>query len=762
MGIRGVANAAGTAKTGGGPPSFEDLLRQLSAAHERQREVVRQLREENASLLERRRERPCSALGQKQEVIRLLLEDRVSARRSGKEQPGPGLEGSLPPPQPPEDWDFPQDESEREVFSDCRESRRDDSCRKDGGGDEEARRHNTLWLVPELWPEWLPVPGEARVLTRAVTADVREERESGHQRASCCAALLSRCLQRLVIRPSGAFRLVWECLSSLVVCFDVIGVPLMAVSLERDRILGGGMGALTEAMDFVAPLFWTLDMPCSLFTGFQADGVTEMRAWEVAKRYLTTWFAFDLLLALVDWAVAYENSLGEGAHVFRTPDGKYIHMVCMLRTMRLLRAVKLHGFLNRCLEAISFAGLRAALHATATVLCIFTLNHYLACGWFLVGHVGWQLDAPNWIDESRLIDRTVSYAYFTSLHWSMTQFTPASMEIRPYNVAERVYNIVCLLFALVAISSYLGSITASISDLRKHSSAFRRQQFMLRAYLSKNNVPASLCKRIWSYLRKHYNQRMGASKFEKLEVLRLLPADIYDALNLELYGPYLTRAPFFYQYRIFSKQGLMELCSRCIAELTLVCEEPLFLQGKRAERMYFTVSGFMRYGHRNEKYRHVLGSGSWASEPVLWVQWVHAASMTASTSCEILTLESAEFRSLMGQFKESLAFVRAYARAFRDHLQRRGLDEQTDVMTDMQEFESLTQLAVGQVEFFNAQGTTTTPTVRPRKVSRLSGFWDHGSLQAGPEGSTATASHWRSSRSVVWRRLLAQSTRTNG
>mmetsp|Transcript_92130 Transcript_92130/g.264040 ORF Transcript_92130/g.264040 Transcript_92130/m.264040 type:complete len:230 (+) Transcript_92130:1395-2084(+) len=46
----------------------------------------------------------------------------------------------------------------------------------------------------------------------------------------------------------------------------------------------------------------------------------------------------------------------------------------------------------------------------------------------------------------------VGYAalvFWTSMHWSLTQFTPASMEVFPGTMAERTYSVVILLFAMV-------------------------------------------------------------------------------------------------------------------------------------------------------------------------------------------------------------------------------------------------------------------------------------------------------------------------
>merc|ERR1712048_619307 len=101
-----------------------------------------------------------------------------------------------------------------------------------------------------------------------------------------------------------------------------------------------------------------------------------------------------------------------------------------------------------------------------TLMFILVINHYIACFWFGLGKREWfQSSWPN----KFLVNypRSFPYAYTTSLHWSITQFTPASMEVTPQNEGERVYATVVIVGALVAFSSFVSSITAAMTHIRK-------------------------------------------------------------------------------------------------------------------------------------------------------------------------------------------------------------------------------------------------------------------------------------------------------
>merc|ERR1712072_764529 len=99
-----------------------------------------------------------------------------------------------------------------------------------------------------------------------------------------------------------------------------------------------------------------------------------------------------------------------------------------------------------------------------------------------------------------LQDAHFSYLYTTALHWSMTQFTPAGMEVHAHNQKERVYSIFVLLFAMITFSSFVSSITSSMTHLRKLKSEPAKQETILRRYFAENKISAELGQRIWKFL----------------------------------------------------------------------------------------------------------------------------------------------------------------------------------------------------------------------------------------------------------------------
>merc|ERR1711920_1147036 len=132
------------------------------------------------------------------------------------------------------------------------------------------------------------------------------------------------------------------------------------------------------------------------------------------------------------------------------------------------------------------------------------LNHLVACSWYGVGYVSRETGAAhNWLDDvgiSPVYGGDLAWKYLTSLHWSITQFTPASMDIYATNVTERLFSVVILYIALVALSSFIGSISASVTQLRNMSADESKAMWVLRRYLKQKKISKDLSSRTLSYM----------------------------------------------------------------------------------------------------------------------------------------------------------------------------------------------------------------------------------------------------------------------
>mmetsp|Transcript_116719 Transcript_116719/g.337130 ORF Transcript_116719/g.337130 Transcript_116719/m.337130 type:complete len:688 (+) Transcript_116719:282-2345(+) len=512
-----------------------------------------------------------------------------------------------------------------------------------------------------------------------------------------------------VIHPSSNKRLLWDLVSMVMVAYDVVSIPVDVSGLFQGP--SDGLANFLEYMDWVTAVFWSFDLPISFITGFHNAGLIEMRLQKIAKHYIQSWLAFDLVIVLVDWIFLI---VGANA-ILRL--GKTQRASRIFRTFRLARSLKLHGKLTQFLQGVRSDAVRITANVCLMAASILIFNHYFACGFFFIGSIGEA--GKNWIfyhadGESNL------FKYVIALHWSLTQFTPAAMEVHPRNFTERVYTVITLFFAMVTFSTFISSITTGMTNLRKLRSDKARQQKMLQDYFAENQVSAELGRRVWEYLsNKHFAHKKHLAK-KDIDIFKLLPQSMMSKLNEELYGPILQRNPFFLQYGAVQYGALMQITDATISELSLVSGEEVFIAGKPAAKMYFLMSGHMEYDHGDIRCCAKLKKGDWVSEPALFMKWEHCGTLYAASTAELVEVGLAPFRAIVAAHTYSFHFVKAYIKAFREIMLNDATWDvwRTDVWLDKTLLNSVARTA--HMETFPDDRTSAVITVDSGDKSRPS------------------------------------------
>jgi len=490
------------------------------------------------------------------------------------------------------------------------------------------------------------------------------------------------------MRPGSRTRLTWDVLSTLMVTYDLFTIPLLAFGYDDMEAIA--------TIDLIITIFWTMDLVAAFLTGYHSGSGIEMRIHMTARKYLRSWFSFDFMVVFIDWSFIYIDQVTEEAQVvgiarfFKTSRGS----LRILRTIRLLRFLKVQRLLAQAHELLKSETSRALVNVALAVIIIVTLNHYIGCGFFLIGTEGERQGRDNWIDTHRMKGEPVIYQYMTSLHWSLTQFTPAAMEVTPENLWERMYSIVALLFAMLTFSSFLGTITTTLTSLRKRSTEAAMQKHQLRKFFLDNAVSNDLAGRIMSYLKKNHFTQKKRMHMSDLEVLKLLPASLKKGLNMELYLPYLTKVPILHHLSTLNEPAMSDITNSCTKDVSYLTGEHMFLEGKEAKCMYFLVSGCAWYDHEDRERQTLLRGGSWACEPILWMPWVHCASLKATFSSEAIELDGQAFVRIVSSHSDTLPFVSAYATGFVAYINELNQDSsmlwRTDLWNDVEALDDIT------------------------------------------------------------------------
>lgn len=509
-----------------------------------------------------------------------------------------------------------------------------------------------------------------------------------------------------ILRPDSMRRLIWDFLSLLMVTHDVVSLPLEVFDLPSTFV------EFMIIMDWVVTFFWTIDIPVSLTTGFHAEGCVEIRPRKIAARYVKKRLPFDGTIVIIDWLLVFltlvdEKGSGYGTallsrvtNIFRS-----FRVSRALRIFRLLRCANFYHAAFRVSVRVKSEVMREIASICAKITLIVLVSHYLACGWYVVGELarahGYLHD--SWLLAHELEEKGFGYSYTTALHWALTQFTPSSTDVHAYNTPERIYSVCVLLFGLVAFSSFVSSITASMTTLRKLQSGSGRAEAILRNYFIENNISTELGQIIWKFLwSTHFSHQKTVLERDVADIVALLPRSLRAKLREELFLPVLVTLPFFRVFSSLSSQGAQAVCHESLREICMVTCEEQFGPGSRAESMYIVTAGVVNYflGHNSDPDQDprstggdILAVGTWVVEPALWMLWTHQGRLVARTSCEFVELNATSFRvNVMSHSSPAaLDFLMCYARCFADHMTNRVGGWRTDLWNDLRLLNSIAQ-----------------------------------------------------------------------
>lgn len=479
-----------------------------------------------------------------------------------------------------------------------------------------------------------------------------------------------------VLHPGSKVRMSWDLLGAFFLLHDVFIIPMQIFDREP---LGwpAPYRTVLQMAELLAVIFWSIDLVLSFMTGFYTrNGYVEMSPRKIACGYVRSWFMLDCSVTLMDWASIFffmSPDTDEGQEFYKhLRSGKIVTRIT--RLLRLLRFMKLNKSLVEHFHVISSENVLAVLTLVRLIGILIVFGHYIACGWYGLSLVGpedhtWLSSAPPVVHD----ETDMAYTYLTSLHWSLTQFTPASMEVVPRNWYERAYNIVIILIAMLTFSSFVSSITNTMTHIRKINAERLQEEVVVRRFFAQANISQELASRVWWVLqqkRLHVEMRM---KVCDVPSLKLLPHHILHDVLEEAHSPALVRHPLFRCIRDMHPEVLHEICHAGLFERTVPLGELMFGKGVVVNEMFFVLKGSIEYHDDEIEVPDIsVDEGGWACEAGLWSSEARLGGpfVAEPGCCELLVLTSARLKELIRDRVSCRMLVARYGAAFMRHFNR--------------------------------------------------------------------------------------------
>jgi len=468
------------------------------------------------------------------------------------------------------------------------------------------------------------------------------------------------------INPNSGLRLVWDLLSMLLVVYDMGAIPFQLFEPESNLFF--------DLVAWTTRLFWTCDIPLSFLSGHtKPDGFIEMRLRMIALQYLRTWFVLDLIIVSADWG---ELVLGLSGGQQYARMGKASRVIRAVRMLRLLRMFRMWQVATGFTERLQSEKLSITLNMVKIVLATLAWSHVTACVWYGIGAM--DPDTPRcWVNEFEVKDRSLSYRYLTSLHWSLAQFTGGMDELTPVNSAERVYAVLMFMCAFVMAGVFTSVLTSSMTRLHLLTSGHQQALATLRRYLKQSGISNRLAIRV------QRNAQIGLTLQHVAEssvgLLELVSRPLRVEMHFEMFCPVLENHSFFARYVQDYPHIVRQLCHSAIQNMHVAVGDVIFNIGEANEqpKMYIVAHGSLVYAHLLGKITDVF-EGDTVAEAVLWLKWTHQGTLTAKVDSDLVEMDGKRFQDIVPRFDHQLFCPWTYASSFVEAMEDQ--EEISDIM----------------------------------------------------------------------------------
>jgi len=505
--------------------------------------------------------------------------------------------------------------------------------------------------------------------------------------------------RHMVMSPASSFVLLWNALFLVFLTYELLMLPMIVFTIARSVGLA--------IWQYSALIFWTCDFILSFSVGYYSkDGLIVMDHYKVVAHYAKTWMLPDLLIVTIDWLLISDIGSDASGMSSVLQASKSLRYLRILRVLRVLKVRKMREAIHHLDEIINSAYTMIFRSILLNLGGLLLMSHFVGCLWYFIGDTD-RREGRSWVVKYGFEHKNWFDVYLASLHWSLTQFTPGSMDVQPQKNAERACAVVVLLCGMIFFSSIVSSINVATNSLKDMNAKYDKQVWAVRRYFKEQNISQQLTQRVLRYADTCIRTKSRKMAKAEVDMLKVLPQGLYMDVMLEIYDQYLCQNPFLKALLLKSRTIVKIICCTCLREVFLSTGDELFGPGEICGSMYYMVAGVLTYIEADSSNSLLVSAGTWFCEAVLWTPWVHQGTMSSNGESELLALDSAKFREVMSQFHSDMWLAKKYGAEFVDGMnQTAGFDTpdpSDDVkLSDLLTIESAVELISEVVE--NSQG----------------------------------------------------------
>ena len=354
----------------------------------------------------------------------------------------------------------------------------------------------------------------------------------------------------------------------------------------------------------VVDAFFWVDIVCNFATAYEVRGVLETSPRKIARRYLTGWFACDLVSTIpyeeimissgaAAGAAGATSSAAGAAHAvgieMASDAAGYVKLLKLIRLVRLFRVMRLTRIFSRMDITL---GLRTAqVTLVKHLIFIITIAHWYACLLYLVAQLE-NFSPRSWVNQVsppiRTGPRYLGEQYIAALYWSITTMATIGYgDIVPKTTFERV---VITFVELTAVSFYAYAVTnvvTVIAGSNREAGRFKELIDETNEWMGYRQLPTDIRLRVREYL---MHRRQTIMLWHERELLADFSESMRAEVLMAIHDRVLDESDFLRNAKLANPRYLCDILLALRPEC-FPAKEDVFNIGDRVQKMFIINRG---------------------------------------------------------------------------------------------------------------------------------------------------------------------------
>lgn len=426
-----------------------------------------------------------------------------------------------------------------------------------------------------------------------------------------------------MVYPETGFKSLWDVSTAVFIGLQATMIPLTIAFSEQPVEL--------DNLDFAMQAFFSIDILINFNLAFYELGALVTSRIAIAKRYLLSWFIFDIIATFPNELVICGQFSCDASNL-----SKSFRLLRFFKMFRLVRLAKLNSILFTIEDVASSRMLATIILAMKLILILFIIAHWLACFWIFIAYYS-QEDYPlTWIAALSMQDSSQSEIYVTALYWALTTTISVGYgDVKPVELPETNVCLLSMIFSSVMFAYLLGSVTAFVAQQSELETTHRERFLYLSTFMKCRDIPKPLRLKATRYLN-YLLERRREQPIDENNLIKRLSRP----LRSEIYS--LTRGPVFLTCSIFPERfdKQIQILSELLTSEIFAPFDIVFDESELSSSMYFIKSGEVEiYQKKTSSAYKTLGEGHHFGDLAYFSKFPRCASARCRFYTELLRLD---------------------------------------------------------------------------------------------------------------------------